>query len=230
MKVKTAALLIGGLILSLASQASVVVGGTRVVFDGSKKETSLSVENKDSSANLVQTWVSPIDTGSPDKKSLIITPPLFRLNPGERNVLRIVRSGSAMPEDKESMFWLNVKGITAVERGAIPANSMQLAINSRVKLIYRPRALAKNKPEDFADKLTWRMDNGKLTVSNPSPYYMNFFEIKVSGKSLPYFTYVPPLSSASFPLPGKSSSAGSPVEWSIINDFGTQGAMHRSQL
>lgn len=37
-----------------AAQASVVVGGTRVIFDGQQKAATLSVQNKDKSANLVQ--------------------------------------------------------------------------------------------------------------------------------------------------------------------------------
>ncbi|WP_330982411.1 MULTISPECIES: fimbria/pilus periplasmic chaperone [Enterobacterales] len=229
MELKLSVLALCGFFLSLSVEASVVVGGTRVVFDGNKKETSISVENKDSSANLVQTWVSAVETGSPDKKALIITPPLFRLNPGERNVLRIVRSGSALPENKESMYWLNVKGITAVEKGSVPTHSLQLAINSRVKLIYRPAAL-KSKPEDFAGKLRWRVENHQLKVTNSSPHFMNFFEIKVAGKMLPAFTYVPPMSSASFSLAGKNPASGSKIEWSVINDFGTQGAVHRSVL
>lgn len=34
-----------------AAQASVVVGGTRVIFDGQQKAATLSVQNKDKTAN-----------------------------------------------------------------------------------------------------------------------------------------------------------------------------------
>ncbi|MDI7594030.1 fimbria/pilus periplasmic chaperone, partial [Cronobacter malonaticus] len=62
-----------------AAQASVVVGGTRVVFDGQQKAASLSVQNKDKTADLVQSWISPVDATSGAKDTMIITPPLFRL-------------------------------------------------------------------------------------------------------------------------------------------------------
>ncbi|EMD7558330.1 fimbria/pilus periplasmic chaperone, partial [Cronobacter sakazakii] len=63
-----------------AAQASVVVGGTRVIFDGQQKAATLSVQNKDKIANLVQSWISPVSADSAAKDTMIITPPLFRLN------------------------------------------------------------------------------------------------------------------------------------------------------
>lgn len=45
-----------------------------------------------------------------------------------------------MPEDRESMLWLNIKGIPATD-DVSDKNIVQFAINSRIKLIYRPAAL-----------------------------------------------------------------------------------------
>ncbi|PLK56793.1 fimbrial assembly protein, partial [Klebsiella quasipneumoniae] len=69
-----------GLVLSSSiAQASVVVGGTRLVFDGTKNNAVINVENKDPSSNIVQSWLSVADARSPAKDAFIITPPLFRL-------------------------------------------------------------------------------------------------------------------------------------------------------
>lgn len=96
---------------SLNASASIVTGSTRVIFDGSRQAASLSVENSDKVTNLVQSWISPAK-GSPLKKeNMIITPPLFRLEAGKKASIRIVRSGLPVPEDRESLLWLNVKGI-----------------------------------------------------------------------------------------------------------------------
>ena len=91
------------------SQASVVVGGTRVIFDGTKKTTTVSVQNKDNVTNIVQSWLAIVDETSPAKDSFITTPPLFRLKAGEKGFVRILRTGKPMPEDRESMLWLNIK-------------------------------------------------------------------------------------------------------------------------
>ena len=77
--------------LSVA-QASVVVGGTRVIFDGTQKAATVSVQNKDNVTNIVQSWIAVVDEASPAKDSFITTPPLFRLKAGEQGKVRISRS------------------------------------------------------------------------------------------------------------------------------------------
>ncbi|EBL1519177.1 fimbrial assembly protein, partial [Salmonella enterica] len=65
------------LLTSHVAHASIVVGGTRLVFDGNNDESSINVENKDSKANLVQSWLSVADPQVTNKQAFIITPPLF---------------------------------------------------------------------------------------------------------------------------------------------------------
>ncbi len=74
------------LLTSHVAHASIVVGGTRLVFDGNNDESSINVENKDSKANLVQSWLSVADPQVTNKQVFIITPPLFALMPGKRTV------------------------------------------------------------------------------------------------------------------------------------------------
>lgn len=209
-----------------AAQASVVVGGTRVIFDGQQKAATLSVQNKDKTANLVQSWISPVSADTAAKDTMIITPPLFRLNAGEKASVRIVRSGKTLPDDRESMFWLNVKGIPAME--GIPAkNEVQIAINSRIKLIYRPASLRGNVPESVADKLTWSADGNAVKVNNPTPYYMNLSTVTVNNTPVKSATFVAPFSSADVSLP-KAQNHGD-VKWQIINDFGMRGNEHTAR-
>lgn len=74
------------LLTSHVAHASIVVGGTRLVFDGNNDESSINVENKDSKANLVQSWLSVADPQVTNKQAFIITPPLFRLDAGQKTV------------------------------------------------------------------------------------------------------------------------------------------------
>lgn len=123
-------------------------------FDGTKNNAVITVENKDQNNNIVQSRLSVVDAASPAKDAFIITPPLFRLKAGEKGFVRVVRSGKKLPDDRESMFWLNIKGIPATEY--VPdKNVVQFAINSKIKLIYRPAALKGNTPEAYAEKLQW---------------------------------------------------------------------------
>lgn len=218
--------LISGLITTLfasAANAGVVIGGTRVVYEGTKKEGSLSVNNPDSIPYLIQSWIEPpVKDGS--KVPFIITPPLYRLDPNEQNVMRIVRAGQ-LAEDKESMFWLNVKAIPSTEK---QENTLQIAVKTRIKLIYRPVKLTGHKPEDFADKLTWSQSGNMLKVSNPTNYYMNFNEISVGNAKLKDVTYVAPGKTQEFPMPAKVNSHK--VTYKIINDFGGVSVAHQSSF
>ena len=206
----------------LVSQASVVVGGTRVIFDGTKKTTTVSVQNKDNVTNIVQSWISIVDDTSPAKDSFITTPPLFRLKAGEQGFVRILRSGKPLPEDRESMFWRNVKGIPAMDNEP-DKNMVQFAINSRIKLIYRPAALKNAIPENFSEKLQWSSEGREIKVKNNSPLYMNFSAIYINGKALPEAWFVAPYSTIKIPVASATSSGKREVTWSVINDYGMSG-------
>lgn len=56
----TAAILSAG--LSVA-QAGVIIGGTRVIFDGNKKEASINVNNPDDMPYLIQSWIETPNGG-----------------------------------------------------------------------------------------------------------------------------------------------------------------------
>ncbi|HBT5189076.1 fimbrial assembly chaperone [Klebsiella quasipneumoniae] len=209
------------------SQASVVVGGTRVIFDGTKKTTTVSVQNKDNVTNIVQSWLAIVDETSPAKDSFITTPPLFRLKAGEKGFVRILRTGKPMPEDRESMLWLNIKGIPATD-DVSDKNIVQFAINSRIKLIYRPAALKNAIPEEFAQKLQWSNDGRVIKVKNDSPLYMNFSEIFINGKAVPEAWFVAPYSTIRIPVANASPAGKKEITWSVINDYGMSGPKYKA--
>ncbi|MHA7848993.1 fimbrial biogenesis chaperone [Serratia sp. D1N4] len=206
------------------AQAGVIVGGTRLIYDGDKKESSLSVKNPDKTPYLIQTWIET--TGGAEKAPFIVTPPLFRLDGGRENVLRVVRAGGNLPTDKESLFWINIKSIPSAEQN-IDRNTLQIAVKTRIKLIYRPQGV-KGSPEDVADKIIWQRNGNDLQVTNPTPFYMNFQGVQVAGKDVKEATYVAPGSTARFALPS-GVSAGR-VSWKIINDYGGAGKEHTAAL
>ncbi|KFK93155.1 MULTISPECIES: molecular chaperone [unclassified Serratia (in: enterobacteria)] len=215
------------MVIASATQAGVIVGGTRLIYDGAKKESSLSVNNPDKMPYLIQSWVESTTEGG-EKAPFMITPPLFRLNSGQENVLRVVYAGNHLPSDKESLYWLNIKSIPATQKEESEnKNTLQIAIKTRIKLIYRPAGL-KGSPEEATEKLSWQRSGNSLKVTNPTPFYMNFQEVKVAGQEVEDATYVAPGATASFALPAGANSNN--VSWKIINDYGAMGKEHRSTL
>lgn len=202
------------------AQAGVVVGGTRVVYDGGKREASLSVKNPDKVPYLIQAWAdgdgpTGENKGAP-KPPFVVTPPLFRLDAGNENMLRIIRTGGTLPEDRESVYWMNVKSIPASAKG--DKNVLQIAVKTRIKLFYRPDSIKAPVQDDYK-MVTFRRAGNQIQVTNPTPYYLSFFSMKVG--SAPVTTtnvMVPPKGSANYPVP--SAASGNQVNWQVINDFG----------
>lgn len=224
-------LIVSCLTISEQCNAAVSVGGTRLIFDGNEREASISVNNTSNGKPvLIQSWIDG-STGSKVKAPFMITPPLFRLEPGQDNILRAVRTGGKLSEDRESLYWLNIKIIPSVKKDVVQKNMLQLAIKKRLKFIYRPQSV-KGTPEQSADALVWKRSGNQIQVFNPTPFYMNFSLITIGGKvfkpTLPEQTYVAARSELSFPVP--SGASGNVVSWKIINDYGMSGKEFTKKL
>ncbi len=208
-----------------AAQAGVIVGGTRLIFNGDKKESSLNINNPDHVPYLIQSWIeSP--AGKSEKAPFMITPPLFRLDGNQNNVLRIVRAGGSLSDTQETLYWLDIKSIPSSQKKE-GQNSLLVAVKTRIKLIFRPSGVT-GVPEDVTQQLKWQRNGNQLQVTNPTPFYMNFQQIDLGGKELPEPTYVAPNSSTSFAIP--AGATGNSVQWKLISDFGAMGNPHKASL
>lgn len=204
------------LLAATGVHAGVIINGTRLVYQGDKKESSIGLSNPDTMDYLVQSWVDASGKNQA-KAPFLITPPLFRLNAKEDNVLRVVRTGGNLLGDRESMYWLNIKAIPSSKQVA-GMNTLQIAINTRIKLLYRPSAV-KGKPEDEGDKLQWHIEGSDLVVNNPTPFYMNFQNVTLNGHKIEKATFAVPETETHFALPARTG--GTTLAWSIITDYGS---------
>lgn len=201
------------LLFSVTSQASVTVGGTRLVYNATSKEASISVSNTPNAVpHLIQSWVEN-EYSDTDKVPFIVTPPLFRLDGGRENTLRVIYSGTAtLPENRESLFWLNVKAIPAVEKSE--QNRLLIAVRTRIKLFYRPGALKSEAANTAWKQLVFKRRNEQVNITNPTPYYISLFSLKLGKEEIKNPPTVPPFGSIN--VTGKGES----IFWKAINDFG----------
>ncbi|HFF3786107.1 TPA: fimbrial biogenesis chaperone [Enterobacter mori] len=222
--IRTTGLAVALLPLALmTANAGVIIGGTRVIFEGAKKEATINITNPDNTPYLIQSWIDMQD-GVSGKTPFIITPPLYRLDGGQKNLERIVMTGS-LPQEQESLFWLNIKAIPSASQ---QMNALQIAVKTRIKLIYRPDGLRASTPEEQATKLTWQQSGNAIQVNNPTPYVINFNEITLGGRKLDDVTYVLPGASARFLLP--EGVSGHSLTFKVINDYGSPGTAHQASF
>jgi len=218
-----------------AADASVVVGATRVVFQEQEHEATIRLTNEGDVPALVETWV---DSGnresSPDKADspFTLSPPIFRIEPHRGQTIRMMYSQDPMPQDKESVFWLNVLEIPPIPKKAEgeSKNMLQFAFRSRLKVFFRPKNLTGN-PHTASERVTWQLLQGEpnqgclLQVSNPTPYHITFTEIATSIGAQKFISdggMADPQGPLSFPLKGlKTCPAGSAdIVYTTINDYG----------
>lgn len=127
---------------STIANAAVALGATRVIYLANQKQVLLPVTNNDpASVYLIQSWIE--NAGDQKDTQFVITPPLFSMQGKKENTLRIINATNhQLPGDRESLFWVNVKAIPAMEKDQKNENTLQLAIISRIKMFYRPTHLA----------------------------------------------------------------------------------------
>ena len=145
-----------------------------------------------------------------------MTPLLFVSEPDSENTLRIIYAGPALPADRESLFYMNVKAIPSVNKAKTENNNvLQLAILSRIKLFVRPTNLPMQ-PEEALSQLRFERVGNHLKVSNASPYYITLVNMKLGGQTLDNLM-VAPKNSAQQVLPAAASGT---LSWQSVNDYG----------
>lgn len=197
------------------------LGSTRVIYDGSKKEATITVINSAANAPfLAQSWVTEYSQNKAQlaKAPFMVTPPLYRQDQG-KNVLRIIRTGGQIPDDRESVFWLNVKAIPAQSKANQGKNALQFAYVMRIKLFYRPASLSGN-TEKAAEQLTFSRQGNTLVAKNTTPFYVTFNKLSVGGKEIKDAStlMVPPFGEQRYTV--QSGISGNQVSFLALNDFG----------
>jgi len=216
-----------------SAHASVVIGGTRVVFPAADGEVTVRLTNQGNSPALVESWIDDGNVQStPDKVDVpfLVTPPLFRLEPNKDQNLRIVATPAQLPADRESLFWLNVLEVPPKPTGpdAATQNTLQFAVRSRLKLFYRPANLPGN-PLKAPESLSWKLvsdDKGvALEARNPTPYYVTLTTVSITVGGTTYQAetgMVSPLGTLRLSAKNmpRGAAAGASVSFTSLDDYG----------
>lgn len=207
------------------AEAGVALGATRVIYPAGQKQVTLGVSNNnDKDIFLIQSWVEN-DEGQKEGR-FVITPPLFLTQGKKENTLRIIdATNNALPKDRESLFWVNVKTIPSLDKAKQKENTLQLAITSRIKLLYRPQNFSMA-PEQAPAKLTFKRNKNTLVLNNPTPYYLTVTELNAGTRVLAN-VMVPPLGTAAVKLPGNGYSV---ITYRTINDYGALTSVMKGTL
>lgn len=202
-------------IVNAYAAGGISLSSTRIIYPNHASQTSLSIANSSTTERyLVNSWIENIN-GEKDKR-FVVTPPLFVSESKSENTLRIMYVGEPLSEDRESVFWLNVKAIPSVDKNQVAnKNVLQLAILSRIKIFVRPQKLSIS-PDEARSYITFSHSGNALKINNLTPYYISMVNLKIGGQKLPN-TMIAPKSATQVTLSNKSRGT---VSFQTVNDYG----------
>lgn len=201
-----------------SASAAVALDRTRVIFNGDSHAMSVNIRNDNHQLPyLAQAWVEDAD-GHKIQSPLMALPPVQRLEPGAKSMVKLQLMPGAeakLPQDRESLFYFNLREIPPKSK---KPNVLQLALQTRVKLFYRPASLALKQGSaetPWQEKLTLTRQGDRYQVTNPTPYFVT---LVAAGNSDMKPVMVAPKSSADLGV--RAASLGSQPKVAYINDWG----------
>lgn len=210
------------LFLSSNLYAAINIERTKIVFNEETKSVGVGIVNKDSeNPYLVQTWIEDssfkkITLDAP----LIAIPPVIRMEGGEKTIVRIMSSSliSTLPDDRETLYYLNVREIPKLKKNT---NLVQVAVQTTIKLIYRPAKIKQAHMESIGNELKVTKDGSDFIVKNPTPYYISIvgFSSQKNDKVQSGFESITVMPFSSGIVKSNNTSMGN-VWLTIVNDSG----------
>lgn len=225
---KAALSVLAGAIVSMmtAQQASAAIAldRTRVVVNGDEGSVSLNISNENKNLPyLAQGWLED-EKGNKITSPMTVLPPVQRIEAGGKSQVKVQTAPAvnALPQDRESLFYFNLREIPP--RSKKP-NTLQIALQTRIKLFYRPVSIALDKTQaangDWVESVTLQREGDKYRVTNPTPYYLTLVEGSPGVKGTPIGfqpVMVSPKSTAVIEV--SASALGNTPVITYVNDYG----------
>ncbi|HHQ4308823.1 TPA: fimbria/pilus periplasmic chaperone [Serratia fonticola] len=226
MKLKIA-FITGAVLCALTAQsafAAIALDRTRVIYDGSQKSLSLNVSNENKQLPyLAQSWIEDAQ-GNKITSPLTVLPPVQRIEPGAKSQVKVqgMPAANLLAQDRESLFYFNLREIPP--RTDKP-NTLQIALQTRIKLFYRPKALMQTTTEmasPYQEKITLSKQGDSYVVNNPTPYFVTLVDgsAQVKGESAKGFEPLMVEPKGQGTLTASASALGNSPVLTYINDYG----------
>ena len=207
-----------------SAQAAVSLDRTRVIFIGGEKSVSLSISNQNAQLPyLAQGWIEN-EQGEKITSPMVVLPPVQRLEPGARSQIKIqgLPELNLLAQDRESIFYFNLREIPP---RSDKANTLQIALQTRVKLFYRPAALAAKKglsEAPWQEQLTLIRKGDSYQINNPTPFFITVIEAAPGLKAASPADFkplmIPPKTQQDLGLSTKA--LGDKPVLTYVNDYG----------
>lgn len=185
------ALLLLGLWLQVARAGhSVLIWPVDPFIVGTQKATELWVENKGANATLLQVRIfswQQADSGElyHTQQDIIASPPMLRLDSGQKQPIRIIRQASAAPGPEQAFRILLDEIPTPYDKGDDPANSLAFQMRYSIPLFVYS---GQSSPDSGMPLLSWRLIQVKgepyLEIANRGPVHARLSKTRLGKYQL----------------------------------------------
>ena len=200
-------------------QSAISLDRTRAIFNGGEKSMTLNVANDNKQLPyLAQAWIENDKQEKITAGPIVVTPPVQRLEPGAKSMVRLTTSPdiSKLPQDRESLFYFNLREIPPKSD---KANVLQIALQTKIKLFYRPKAIEAKPNAVWQDQLVLNKASGGYRIENPTPYYVTVIGLGGSEKQAKEGEFDAVMLAPKSTQMVKSGTYSTPY-LSYINDYG----------
>lgn len=216
----------------IPGKAGIMANMTRIIYHQGDKERSVLLANTNKYPVIVQSWVDHGEADPQAETPFVVLASIFHLPAQKIQAIRMVYNGDHLPDDRESVFWLNLYEIPPnLHQQALNQNNakVSLAMNTQLKLFYRPKKLA-DFPAKLADKITFTLQQKDqewvLICKNSSPFHISFSQIVFDSQHQRYpikqqmDMMTPPFSEHIYRFEQPFSQHNGQIIFSYLNDAG----------
>lgn len=207
------------LLTTLYAHSAVTLDRTRIVFSGDERAINIRITNDNpEEAYLAQSWIEDLQGNKLTKGAILATPPLQRIEPNSDSLVRLSVTPllEQLPQDRESVFYFNLR---EVPPKSTEGNTLQIALQSRVKLFYRPKNILSESQTQWAHKITLARTAKGYQLNNHTPFHLTVIGLgnskSQSEQSRFDVVMVPPKSTHDIISPSLSTPY-----LTYINDYG----------
>ncbi|MBA8006757.1 fimbria/pilus periplasmic chaperone [Klebsiella grimontii] len=175
-------------LFSLQLNASVIMTGTRIIYNEGSRSVDVNLKNQSNFPYVVQTWFDAGKmSGGPDASvqvPFIATPPVFRIQPGAGQVVKVTFTGGLnLPDDRESVFYFNFLQVppSNIDKNDVK-NKMLVMLRNRVKIFYRSTSLVSGPGRGFPNiSVTPVSGNASaVMIKNHTPFYVTVSSVALT--------------------------------------------------
>lgn len=174
------------LLCTLPAQAGLLLSASRVIYPADARERHLEIVNTSPYPVLVQAWVDDGESHSATAlgdSPFVALPAVLRLEPSARHTIRLLYNGQALPQDRESLFWLNLLAIPPDASQQAFGEHLTISLQTQIKLLWRPHGLGA--PQQLAQQQRFSLSAAGNTLCwrNPTAHYVTLAELHLQGQA-----------------------------------------------